>query len=32
MDFLYKATPFNINLLNNNEPNKNHFETLKLTF
>ena len=32
MDFLYKATQFNINLLNNNEPNKYDFETLKLTF
>ena len=32
MDFLYKATQFNINLWNNNEPNKYHFETLKLVF
>ena len=31
MDFLYKATQYNTNLLNNNEPNKYHFETLKLT-
>ena len=32
MDFLYQATQFYINLMNNNEPNKYHFETLKLTF
>ena len=31
MDFLYKTTQFNTILMKNNEPNKYHFETLKLT-